>query len=148
MGSSDSDDDFQKSELDPRQSRRVYLLTYSKANVEKFPSCQSFSYAATKAFAVTGVEVSYCACYQEYHKNNDIHYNMAVSMTNLNQSTTSTCISLINPLVTLLLIGTFANQTRKYCIVKTTLTLEIFVPPEPKPAWKPTRQKTVPLGSR
>ena len=35
MDSSDSDDDFQKSELDPRQSCRVYLLTYSKANVEK-----------------------------------------------------------------------------------------------------------------
>ena len=38
MGSSDSDDDFQKSELDPEQNRRIYLLTYSKANVEKFPS--------------------------------------------------------------------------------------------------------------
>ena len=49
MGSLDSDDDFQKSKLDPQQSRRVYLLTYSKANVEKFPSCQSFSSAVTKA---------------------------------------------------------------------------------------------------
>ena len=50
MGSSDRDDDSQKSELDPQQSHRVYLLTYSKANKEKFPSRQSFSSAITKAF--------------------------------------------------------------------------------------------------
>ena len=83
MGSSDSDDDFQKSELDPRQSRRVYLLTYSKANVEKFLSRQCFSSAVTKAFAETGAEVSHWACCQEYHKNKEIHYHMAVNMTKL-----------------------------------------------------------------
>ena len=38
------------------------------------------------------------------------------------------CISLINPLVTLLFIGTYTNVTRKYCIVKTILTLEILAP--------------------
>ena len=64
---------------------------------------------------------------------------------NLNQSTTSTWISLINSLVTLLLIVTLANQTGKYCIVKTTLTIEILAPLKTKLAWKSTRQKAVPL---
>ena len=83
MGSSDSDDDFQKSELDPRQSHRVYLLTYSKENVEKFPSRQCFLSAVTKAFAETGAEVSHWTCCQEYNKNKKIHYHMAVNMNKL-----------------------------------------------------------------
>ena len=45
---------------------------------------------------------------------------------NLNKSTIWMCISLTNPLVTLLFIRTYTNLTRKYCIVKTTLTLEIL----------------------
>ena len=152
MGSSDSDDDFQKSELHP-QSRHVYLWRYSKPNVKKIPSRQSFSSAVTKAFAEAGAEVIHWGCCKEYHKHKDIHYHMAVNMTKLlcwkwvKEQIKSKWTSLMNHLVTLLLIGTFANQTRMYCIVKNTLTLEILAPLEPTPAWKPTRQKTVLLGS-
>ena len=63
------------------QSHRVYLLTYSKANVEKFPSLQSFLSVVTKFFAETGTEVSHWACCQEHHKNKDIHRHIAVNMT-------------------------------------------------------------------
>ena len=69
---------------------------------------------------------------------------------NVNGSTISTCIFLINPLVTLLFRSTFLNLTRLLCIVKTTLTFEILTPTQPnpiKPIWKQTRQKTVSLGS-
>ena len=82
MGSSDSDDDFQKSELHP-QSRHVYLWRYSKPNVKKIPSRQSFSSAVTKAFAEAGAEVIHWGCCKEYHKHKDIHYHMAVNMTKL-----------------------------------------------------------------
>ena len=56
---------------------------YSKANAEKFSSCQCFSSAVTKAFAETGAEVSHWACCQEHHRNMEIHYHMAVNMTKL-----------------------------------------------------------------
>lgn len=41
-GCSDSNDDFQKLEFNPRQSRHVYLLTYTKANAKKFPLRRCF----------------------------------------------------------------------------------------------------------
>ena len=62
------------------------FIAYSKANAEKFPWRQSFSSALTKAFAETGPEVSHRACCQEYHKNNDIHYHMAVNLAKLRHS--------------------------------------------------------------
>ena len=78
MDSSDCGDDFEKSELDSQQSRRVFLLIYSKGNIKKFPPPQWFSSAVPKAF-----EVSHWVCYQEYHKNKEIHYHMTVNMTKL-----------------------------------------------------------------
>ena len=99
----------------------------------KFPSCQSFSSAVIKAFAETSAEVShvrnttkiriFATIWQSIWANCDAGNQWK---SNLNQSTISTFISMINPLVTLLLIGTFANLARKHCIVKTTLTLEIL----------------------
>ena len=59
----------------------------------------------------------------------------------LKSRATSTWISLINLLVTLLLLGTFANQRSNYCIVKTTLTLDILASPDPKPAKKTKKAK-------
>ena len=83
MGISDSYDDFQKSEIDPQQGRRVYLLTYSKVNVEKCPSGQSFLSAVTKAFTETGAEISHWAWCEEYQENRDVHYYMTFNMTKL-----------------------------------------------------------------
>ena len=151
MGSSDSDDDFQKSEVDPPQSCSVYLLKYSKANAEKFPSRQRFSSADWcwgKSFGHvvrnTTKTRTFTTIWRSVWPNCDPWNQWKCD---LNQSTISTCISLINLLVTLELTGTFPNLKRKYCIVKTNLTLEILAPPESKPLWKPTRQKTVPHTS-
>ena len=54
IGIWDSYDDFRKSELDPRQGRRINFMKYLKANVA---SSQTFSSAVTKALAETGTEV-------------------------------------------------------------------------------------------
>ena len=78
-----SEDDFQSTELDVRQSRRVYLITYSKANTKMFPTRESFATAVAVAFAKTGAEISHWACCLENHKDNGIHYHMIISTSKL-----------------------------------------------------------------
>ena len=37
-------------EIDPKQARRVYLITYSQADISKFPTRESFGNAIAMAF--------------------------------------------------------------------------------------------------
>ena len=46
-----SDDDFQSSSLTKRKVRRSYLVTYSQADLEKFPTRESFGKVVVTAFA-------------------------------------------------------------------------------------------------
>ena len=142
MGSSDSDDDFQKSELDPGQSRRVYLFTYSKANVEKLPSRQSFSSAVTTAFGETGAEVNHWACCQGYHKNKDSHYHMTVNMTKLRhwksvkeqlKSKHNIYVPFYDKSLGYVAAYSYICKCDKEVLHSENLTLEILAPPEPKP---------------
>ena len=76
-------EDFQLTPLtDSRKPRRAYLVTYSQADVEKFPTRESFGNAVATAFSNgTGkVKVDYWACCLEYHQNGGIHYHSTIKL--------------------------------------------------------------------
>lgn len=62
-------------EIGSRDLRRVYLITYSQADVNKFPTRQSFANAVLAAFAETNV-VHWC-CSKEHHQKSGVHYHMS-----------------------------------------------------------------------
>ena len=61
--------------------KRVYLITYSKANLEKFPTRKSFGDACAQAFdkAAPGV-VSHYACCLENHEDGSPHYHVSIKL--------------------------------------------------------------------
>ena len=82
--------DLEREVLNPREVRRVYLITYSRANTDIVPSRNSFSRIVLKAFRNTRPESS-CSiiqwvCSKEPHNDEGLHYQMAVK---LNTATTS-----------------------------------------------------------
>lgn len=70
-------------ELSPLVGKRQYLLTYSQANVELFPTRESFGTAIAEEFNVGPgkVKVDYWACCQEPHENGGLHYHCSVKLT-------------------------------------------------------------------
>ena len=79
-----SDDDFQGTSLvDPRKGRRTYLVTYSQANTDKFPTRKSFGEMIERHFngqKETKTKVQYWACCQENHQDNGVHYHVSVKL--------------------------------------------------------------------
>jgi len=68
---------------DPSDSRRTYLLTYSKANMEKFPDCESFSKCVLQAFE-NGKSKSkvtqWATCIENHADGESKHFHMAVKL--------------------------------------------------------------------
>lgn len=67
-------------ELNRRQARSVYLLTYSKANIERFPTRQSFCNAVLQAFSHTPATPLRWVCSLEKHEDGTPHYHMAIKL--------------------------------------------------------------------
>ena len=81
---SDSDD-FENPRPEPRKEnvqRRQYLVTYSQADLEKFPTRESFGNALVSCFNSTGkIAVEYWACCLEPHKETSgHHYHVCVRL--------------------------------------------------------------------
>ena len=55
-------------ELKHRQLRSVYLVTYSQADLEKFPSRAIFAQTVANFFTSTNVKVVQWACSMEEHE--------------------------------------------------------------------------------
>ncbi len=70
-------------ELDPRQVRTVYLITYSRADVRRFPTREVFSDAVLQAFGNTSTRVLQWVCCQEQHEDGGPHFHMAVKLDKL-----------------------------------------------------------------
>ena len=70
--------------LNGRKVRSVYLITYSKANVEIIASRESFALVVLDSFQnadlTSKTKVVQWVCSQERHKNGQIHYHMAVKL--------------------------------------------------------------------
>ena len=62
--------------------RRQYLVTYSKANMTKFPTRETFAEAVVNSFTLSGkVTVQHWACCLEEHENTSgQHYHMCVKL--------------------------------------------------------------------
>ena len=77
-----SDEDFDETSLAP-QVRQVYLITYSQANLEKFPTRRSFAECVQQAFQATCTGVMQWVCCRERHSVRGQHYHMAVKLKKL-----------------------------------------------------------------
>ena len=70
--------------LESREVRRVYLITYSRANLELVPSREAFSRIILDAFEnanpASNSSVMQWVCSQEPHANGGVHYHMAVKL--------------------------------------------------------------------
>ena len=78
MSDTDSCDDFQSPRPGPSNvQRRQYLVTYSQADLSKFPTRERFGDALVSCFQSTGqVTVEYWACCKEEHSNDSgYHYH-------------------------------------------------------------------------
>ena len=65
------------------QVRQVYLITYSQANLEVFPTRRSFAECICEAFRETGAAVKQWVCCRERHTDEGHHYHMAVKLERL-----------------------------------------------------------------
>lgn len=76
-------EDFKSTQLSVKKMRRTYLITYSQANRELFPTRESFGRAIAEAFnsGSSKVKVDYWACALENHKNGGEHYHTSVKLT-------------------------------------------------------------------
>lgn len=76
-------DDFQKNRIaNPRNGRRTYLVTYSQADLKKFPTRQSFGEMLGAKFNASPgkARVSHWACCLEEHLE-DFHYHVSLKLT-------------------------------------------------------------------
>lgn len=76
----EEEEEEDQEELGERQLRRVYLVTYSKADMDKYPSRRSFSDTVMSAFTKAGASVKHWACCLELHQNNEKHYHFIAAM--------------------------------------------------------------------
>ena len=69
-------------ELDANAVRKVYLITYSQANLKTFPSRESFANCVVEAFLYqeSRVKVVHWVCSMEPHKDGSKHYYFAIKL--------------------------------------------------------------------
>ena len=66
--------------LSSKAVRQVYLITYSQAELQKFPTRLSFARATLYSFSETPATVRYWSCSRERHQNSGFHYHMAIKL--------------------------------------------------------------------
>lgn len=71
-------------ELSSRCIRQVYLITYSQADLVKFPTRRSFADAVVASFSGVSATIEQWCCSQEEHQMSGKHYHMAMKF-NKNQ---------------------------------------------------------------
>ena len=72
-----------ESELDPRAVRSTYMVTYSQADLNKFPTRESFAKAVVSTFESDGkgnVKPLHWACSLEDHADGGKHYHLALKL--------------------------------------------------------------------
>ena len=71
------------SPLNPSCGRRPYLITYSQADEQRFPTRESFANIVLEEFnrRHSAVKVSHYACCRKLHQEGGFHYHCAVKLT-------------------------------------------------------------------
>ena len=67
-------------ELRPRKLRSIYLVTYSQANLEIFPTREMFANEVTCLFVTKKVKVVQWVCGMEQHDTHGVHYHLSVKL--------------------------------------------------------------------
>ena len=80
---SSSSDDNCEIILGSREVRQVYLVTYSQADLSKFPTRTSFAEAVVKSFTTTTTSVLHWCCSKKPHKRSGNHYHISVKLSNV-----------------------------------------------------------------
>lgn len=75
-----NDNEELSTSLGARNVRQVYLLTYSQANEERFPTRRHFADAVIDAFKNNTAQIEHWVCARENHSNGGIHYHLAVKL--------------------------------------------------------------------
>ena len=78
------DNDFTTSPpISTHESKRTYLLTYSRADMTRFPDCDAFLKCVLEAFdsgKSTAKIIQWAACPKNHSDNKHKHYHMAVKL--------------------------------------------------------------------
>ena len=67
-------------DLNESAVRQVYLVTYTQADLKKFPTRRCFAEAVIRLFHGTNANVLHWVCCREVHKNGGYHYHMAIKL--------------------------------------------------------------------
>lgn len=60
--------------------RQVYLVTYSQADTNKFPTRESFASAIESSFRAPSATVVQWCCSKENHKSSGVHYHLCIKL--------------------------------------------------------------------
>ena len=70
-----------KEEINVRSVHKVYLITYSQADFERFPTRDLFVQAVLYAFHDSPANIiQWCCCMEEHSKSSGFHFHMAVKL--------------------------------------------------------------------
>ena len=74
------EDQLDNESLRDRQVRRVYLITYSQANADSFPTRESFVSIIQDAFTANNIQLLQWVCAKENHEQSEFHFHMSVKL--------------------------------------------------------------------
>ena len=74
------EDELDNESLRNRQVRRVYLITYSQANADSFPTRESFVSIIQDAFTANNIQLLQWVCAKENHEQSGFHFHMSVKL--------------------------------------------------------------------
>ena len=74
------EDQLHNESLRDRQVRRVYLITYSQANADSFPTRESFVSIIQDAFTANNIQLLQWVCAKENHEQSGFHFHMSVKL--------------------------------------------------------------------
>ena len=77
---SDSSTSSNDEGLTERQFRSVYLVTYSQADLTRFPTRQEFAHVVVQSFSIGTAHVVQWVCCRESHRRNGQHYHLAIKL--------------------------------------------------------------------
>ena len=72
--------EFNTCEMNARNVRQIYLITYSMVDTERFPTRSSFAEAVVQSFADTLAKVLQWWCCLEQHVKSGVHFHMAMKL--------------------------------------------------------------------
>jgi len=78
--SEDSDEHFNRNELQANELRSVYLVTYSRSNVQKYPQRADFAEAVVRSFTQGSANIQHWCCSRERHADGGYHYHMSLKL--------------------------------------------------------------------